>query len=459
MRTNSLFLLFVFYANVSISASTFFQVMSAQHSPTKSSPRKRPRPQEFDTLSDIFPQQSGYKASVHGVIEVFSGLEDSPGKKFFDGYLGDESGRKRFVGFSPKKAEKIRDLAQNGRPVNFSNAVVQPSRSGDDMEVMITDGTAVWRSPRVFSNQTSLSIAAKDAGPQKIVLSELDGLLPYTKVSFSAGVVNVQSPTATMSGTPVQTITVEDPTGKATVNLWAIHVNTVEIGQCYDFSGLMVKEFGGENTLTTPKHNARIERSKTPVEGVRFSYKKPVSAAATVEGATVASVTDFSSQCVCGDCLNGHMTELRDVKGIGRCNACPTVSLLASCKRRVSAILSINVNSFRLRLHAEGDALRKMANTESEDDVTPVKLIDAKQFTLTYNNQSMTVLNVVRNPDVEMRSLENPKPTSPNRPNPSPNPANPLSAAALPISSSVEDNYLPALEEALNVSEGEGDDV
>ena len=54
-----------------------------------------------------------------------------------------------------------------------------------------------------------------------------------------------------------------------------------------------------------------------------------------------------------------------------------------------------------------------------------------------------------------MRSLENPKPTSPNRPNP----ANPLSAAALPISSSVEDNYLPALEEALNVSEGEGDDV
>ena len=58
-----------------------------------------------------------------------------------------------------------------------------------------------------------------------------------------------------------------------------------------------------------------------------------------------------------------------------------------------------------------------------------------------------------------MRSLENPKPTSPNRPNPSPNPANPLSAAALPISSSDEDNYLPALEEALNVSEGEGDDV
>ena len=380
----------------------------SEQSPAKSSPRKRPRPQEFDFLSDIFSQQSGkldrlltlrhtlhicsflgYKASVHEVVEVFSDIEDLPGKKFFDGYLGDESGRKRFVGFSPKKAEKIRDLAQNGRPVNFSNAVVQTSRSGDDMEVMITDGTAVWRLPRVFSNQTSLSTAAKDAGPQNIVLSELDELLPYARVNFSAGVVNFQFPTYTLSGTPVQTITLQDNTGKATVNLWAKHVDTVESGNFYNFSGLMVKEFGGENTLTTPKHNVSIERSTTPIEGVRFSYRKAVSAATKVERASVASVTDFSSQHVCGDCLNGHMTELKDVKSIGRCNACPTVSSLASCKSRVSAILSINANSFRLRLHAEGEHLRNIANTDCEDNVTPVKLIDAKEFALTYNNQSM----------------------------------------------------------------------
>ena len=51
--------------------------------------------------------------------------------------------RMSIVDFSAKKAEKIIDLAKKGCPVNFSKDVLYPSRSGDDMEVVICNGTAI----------------------------------------------------------------------------------------------------------------------------------------------------------------------------------------------------------------------------------------------------------------------------------------------------------------------------
>ncbi|XP_065835611.1 uncharacterized protein [Oscarella lobularis] len=238
-------------------------------SPSKRSPRKKTKLPEFDTLDDLYSQQDGYKAVVHGVVTDFSAIGASPEKRYFDGYLRDDTASKRFVGFSPTK-EKILDFARSGRALSFSNVVVQPSRAGDDMEFVIADGTAVWRSNRIFSNAKPLEPDDTPSRGRPIALEELSALRPFARVNFVAGVQDLGDIHTTQSGANVQRITIRDSSGTATLNAWGKHVDALSVGKFYRFFNMIVKEFGGANT-----HHAEARRLDRTDGGRRRNRNRP----------------------------------------------------------------------------------------------------------------------------------------------------------------------------------------
>ena len=63
----------------------------------------------------------------------------------------------------------------------------------------------------------------------------------------------------TRNGEKVQEVVIADGTGHITLNIWGEHVGKVEEGHCYEFKGLMVKEFYGSKCVSTSKDNCAID--------------------------------------------------------------------------------------------------------------------------------------------------------------------------------------------------------
>jgi hypothetical protein len=107
---------------------------------------------EFNDISTITePTEPGYKAVVHGVICSFSPMKESK-KKCFDGYTTNGTKKMRFVGFSHKKKT---ELSSNGNAV-LSECSIKKARSGDSLEVIVSDDSQVAKSTKTFVDCKSL---------------------------------------------------------------------------------------------------------------------------------------------------------------------------------------------------------------------------------------------------------------------------------------------------------------
>ena len=246
----------------------------------------------------------------------------------------------------------------------------------------------MWRSNRVFSNAKPLEPDDTPSRGRPIALEELPALRPYARVNFVAGVQDLGDIHTTQSGANVQRITIRDSSGTATLNAWGKHVDALSVGKFYQFSNMMVKEFGGANTLTTPKHGASIEPT-ADVDGIEIapvSWRAPV----TVADAAVRSVTDFTSKLMCPARSHGHLVVSMEEPGMGTCSACPTKAKLSKCKRRrVTAILHVDVDdTLTLQLTADGPVLMKIAEVDDQTKITQFNIINSSSFSLIYNEQT-----------------------------------------------------------------------
>ena len=99
---------------------------------------KETLPVEFDDIASIDKPSDGYGAKVHGVVPSLSPIKGTENKKYFDGSITDGTKKIRFVGFSPVKAKKLEELANDKQAVVLSNCCIKNAKYGSNsLEILL----------------------------------------------------------------------------------------------------------------------------------------------------------------------------------------------------------------------------------------------------------------------------------------------------------------------------------
>ena len=129
-----------------------------------------------------------------------------------------------------------------------------------------------------------------------------------------------------------------DKTGLSIIALWESHIGALIPGKSYHLQNVLVKQFGDEYSLATPRHGMTIKEI-ADLPGVASTTH--TTASKHIHNAKVVAVSTLTKQHSCIVCKKGHTTPLPDNPSIGRCSNCPTVTLLTKCTMETSAMLTI----------------------------------------------------------------------------------------------------------------------
>ena len=95
----------------------------------------------------------------------------------------------------------------------------------------------------------------------------------------------------------------------------------------------------------------------------------------------------------CISCSQGHIEPIAET-AYGKCTQCPTIVLVDHCKTFVSALLTISLEKFQIKLLAADKQLSSIANLPT-NEITELSLFSPANFTVTYNN-NMEIVEVTR---------------------------------------------------------------
>ena len=186
-------------------------------------------------------------AKVEGVITALSPMKSARGRtdcSYYDGEITDDVSSMRFCGFNAGVRRKLEEMYDSGEAVKLDGCEVKKARH-DHLEIIVKNSTEISKSARCFN-------ATKEGKPVTC-LEKLSELPQYQRVTVRAKVMHTEQICNTRSGERVQEVVIADGTGHVTLNIWGEHVGKVEEGHCYEFKGLMVKEFYGRNVYPHPR--------------------------------------------------------------------------------------------------------------------------------------------------------------------------------------------------------------
>ncbi|RXN18139.1 ATP-dependent DNA helicase PIF1 [Labeo rohita] len=157
--------------------------------------------------------------------------------------------------------------AQNCRsPVKLSDVEVQPSRSGEGVNVLCGRGTGVTVIPNLtFPYKQPPSKCKRTVGDIRKMsarqyVGELTGQIVHLRASTE--MVEIQG-----RQVETQSVMLQDASGTIRVQLWETQVGVVSSGKTYKFTQLSTREFQGELVLTMTRETTVEAVSSLPGPG------------------------------------------------------------------------------------------------------------------------------------------------------------------------------------------------
>lgn len=206
---------------------------------------------ETISVSDI--KEPASSTTVLGVVtKVSPTLKEASKtkKRYFDGTFSDESGCKRFVSFKTSLFGPMREAKENGILVGVNNCVIKRSFNTDDLEIIVSDKSELFQSPKKFKiNQSEIEPVANT-----VPLSDMDKIPLSSLVSVSAKAIRLDSP-VNIVGSNGKTLTkqdaiISDATGTFKLVLWEGNVGKLTLNNSYLFSNLRIKKFSDARFLS-----------------------------------------------------------------------------------------------------------------------------------------------------------------------------------------------------------------
>ena len=200
------------------------------------------------SVSELEPSNS---ADVHGVIGNVSPMKKGSGKPFFKAVITDGEKQSRVVGFSNTMRKRLACSESTMDTVELSKCQVKKSKRCDDLEIVLQPQTDVHASPTKVAKDKVASLL-----DHVITLSQLQDKALYDTVTIRAKVLQVHPPVHVSPTLDKQDITISDSTAAAKLTLWQTKINSLEVGQCYEFKSFTVQSYRGDKHLSWPKEGA-----------------------------------------------------------------------------------------------------------------------------------------------------------------------------------------------------------
>lgn len=332
---------------------------------------------EFDALSAGSPSK---RAKVEGILTVLSPMKSGKMTPFFDGRLMDNTCSLRVVGFDKDKQQELAAFQEKKEPITLENCQIVQSRYGTDMEVLITKGTKLSRSPKQFDNVMVVS------DTQLITLDKLSGLDVFKSVNVRVKVIQLNEPVEIKPGLSKQDLIVADATFTALLTLWQNDVNKLEVGKSYALEQLTIQSYNNNKTLSPPKFGKWTYSECEDIEVSTVATMKLDDERREINDVTINGILSINSKSSCLGC-KANVESLNDK--LGKCVKCNMIQRLDKCLPHMCAKLLVTGDVGEQRLVAYTPILSQIichdVATETEDDVV-MQLLVAESFHLTYTS-------------------------------------------------------------------------
>ena len=136
-------------------------------------------------------------------------------------------------------------------------------------------------------------------------------------------------------GGKVQETVIADNTGHVTLNIWGNHIGKIKEGCCYDMKGLMVKEYRGNKSLSTPQENLCLEKIDE-IDAVIDSYDEKQLEIQSIKGVRVFAIEKLDRYYSCVKYI-GKVIPTDD--DISECPKCDTMQVTTECRQAIVAQL------------------------------------------------------------------------------------------------------------------------
>lgn len=108
----------------------------------------------------------------------------------------------------------------------LENCCIKQAKYGSQLEVIVGDRTDVTKSAKTFDIDDESIVAEHET--KAITIGELQDQPPFTKISTSAKIIEVDEIVTLHDGKKVQNVVLSDTTGRATLSLWE-NINLVKL--------------------------------------------------------------------------------------------------------------------------------------------------------------------------------------------------------------------------------------
>ena len=180
-------------------------------------------------------------------------------------------------------------------------------------------------------------------------------------------------------GGKVQEAVIAVNTGHVTLNIWGNHIGKIEEGCNYDMKGLMVKEYRGNKSLSTPKENVCIEK----IDAVIDSYDENLSEIQLVKGVHVIAIEKLDTYYSCVKCNGKVIPTDHDISERPKCD-----TMQVTTERRQAIVAQLRLKSTigdRFCLTTFDGRVVKIAETPA-DQITKKALIKAEEFNMKFSD-------------------------------------------------------------------------
>ena len=202
----------------------------------------------------------------------------------------------RIVGFDKAQQQKLETFCAQKTPVVLSNCEIKMNKFNSKLEVVLRSYTKIEKSDVKFNIEDSKTI-----GSELIELNTLCEKEEYDKITVRAQVIKLADPAQVGRGLTKQEVTIADSTEAAILTLWENDVNTLSLGQTYQFNRIVVRSYRGKRQLSYPTSGASVE----PIEDL----DEVVDHDNLIEGGKVMGVSELGRIYICIQCKKERLKD------------------------------------------------------------------------------------------------------------------------------------------------------
>ena len=130
-----------------------------------------------------------------------------------------------------------------------SNCEVKEGKYSSDLEVVVRKSSE----PRQSYSKFEVSPTMFDETDDSMAIDRIPRLVNYQRVSVKVKGIGEEDATVVKKGLIKHDYIIADRTGSCKIVTWEDNVGLLQVGNCYEFSGLMIRAFKGAKYHSIPK--------------------------------------------------------------------------------------------------------------------------------------------------------------------------------------------------------------